>query len=125
MARPPRLRRPVQRVDRLLVDHRVHLEPDPGVLAAQRSRQRLFDALAGDNAPLPPWLAPLGREKCLARLEAMSMWPARWPRVNQLALASIVAAVCLVFYKVGLIVVALGLVLVCYRLFSAKAALAR
>ncbi len=94
-------------------------------LAAQRSRQRLFDALAGENAALPPWLSPLGREKCLARLEAMSMWPARWPRVNQLALASVVAAVCLVFYKVGLVVVALGLLLVCYRLFSAKAALVR
>jgi serine/threonine protein kinase len=94
-------------------------------LAAQRSRQRLFDALSSDDAPLPPWLAPLGREKCLARLEAMSMWPARWPRVNQLALASVVAAICLVFYKVGLIVVALGLMLVCVRLFSARAALAR
>ena len=94
-------------------------------LAAQRSRQRLFDALADENAALPPWLAPLGREKCLARLEAMSMWPARWPRVNQLALASVVAAVCLVFYKLGLLVVALGLAMVCYRLFAAKAVLAR
>ena len=94
-------------------------------LAAQRSRQRLYDALADENAALPAWLAPLGREKCVARLESMSMWPARWPRINQLALASVVAGVCLVFYKLGLVVVALGLAMVCYRLFAAKAALAR
>jgi hypothetical protein len=90
-------------------------------MAAQRSRARLAEHLADENTKLPEWLAPLGREKCLARLEAMSMWPARWPRVNQLALATVFAALCLVFYKVGLIAVIAGLLTVCYRLLSARA----
>jgi len=91
-------------------------------MAAQRSRARLAEHIGDENAPLPAWLAPLGREKCLARLDGMSMWPARWPRVNQLVLATIVAAVCLVFYKLGLIVVVAGLLIVCFRLLSTPAA---
>jgi len=91
-------------------------------MAAQKSRARLAELLADEGAKLPDWLAPLGREKCLARLDSMSMWPARWPRINQLALASVVAALCLVFYKVGLIVVLAGLALVCYRLLSPRTA---
>ena len=91
-------------------------------LAAQKSRGRLAELLGDEDTKLPEWLAPLGREKCLARLDAMSMWPARWPRINQLAAATVVAALCLVFYKVGLIVVVAGLAVVCYRLLSPRAA---
>jgi hypothetical protein len=91
-------------------------------LAAQQSRGRLAELLADEDTKLPEWLAPLGREKCLERLEAMSMWPARWPRINQLAAATVVAALCLVFYKVGLIVVVAGLLIVCYRLLSPRSA---
>ena len=90
-------------------------------LAAQRSRRWLEQYLSDEAAALPSWMAPLGREKCLARLGGMSLWPARWPRVNQLAVASVVAALCLVFYKVGLILVIVGLAMVGYRVFSPPA----
>jgi serine/threonine protein kinase len=94
-------------------------------LAAQQSRTRLAELLGDDDAKLPEWLAPLGRERCLARLDTMSMWPARWPRINQLAAATVVAALCLVFYKLGLIVVIAGLAIVCYRLLAPRTAPSR
>lgn len=87
-------------------------------LAAQKSRHWLEEHLADEGSALPAWLAPLGREKCLARLAAMSLWPARWPRVNQLAIASVIAALCLVFYKVGLVLVIVGLAMTSRRLLS-------
>jgi hypothetical protein len=91
-------------------------------LAAQQSRSRLSELLGDEDTKLPEWLAPLEREKCLARLDAMSMWPARWPRINQLAAATVVAALGLVFYKLGLFIVIAGLAFVCYRLLSPRSA---
>jgi hypothetical protein len=90
-------------------------------LAAQRSRRWMHDHVADEANALPAWLAPLGREKALARLGAMSLWPARWPRVNQLAIASVIAGLCLVFYKVGLVLVIAGLAMVGYRLLATPA----
>jgi hypothetical protein len=89
--------------------------------AAQKSRAFMAEYIADENASLPSWLQQAGREKCRARLAAMSMWPARWPRVNQLALAAVLAGLCLVFYKVGLILVVVALLLVGYRLLSQAA----
>jgi len=87
-------------------------------LAAQKSRARMAEILGDESRPLPAWLETIGREKCLARLETMSLWPARWPRLNQLALASVVAALSLVFYKLGLILVLIGLAIAGYRFFA-------
>lgn len=85
----------------------------------------MAELLADESRPLPSWLVPVGREACLARLEAMSLWPARWPRLNQLALASVVAALSLIFYKLGLILVIVGLALVGYRFLATPALRAR
>ncbi len=94
-------------------------------LGAERSRRRMSEYLADGGNPMPPWLAPLGREQCLERLSTMSLWPARWPKLNQLAIAALLAALCLVFYKIGLIVTIAGLALAAYRLLSPGTARSR
>jgi hypothetical protein len=94
-------------------------------LAAQKSRARMAEHLADETQPLPSWLQPVGRAKCQARLDAMSLWPARWPRLNQLVIATMVAALSLVFYKIGLILALIGLAIVGYRFFASPAPSAR
>ena len=74
-------------------------------LAASRSQASFAAYLRDERNPVPEWLASIGREACLERLESLSLWPIRWPRANQILLAVVFASICMVFYKLGLILV--------------------
>jgi hypothetical protein len=86
-------------------------------LAAGRSQASFAAYLRDERNPVPEWLASIGRETCLDRLESLSLWPIRWPRANQILLAVVFASICMVFYKLGLILVTAVMVYLLVRLY--------
>ena len=81
---------------------------------------------AGDDPlPLPDWLTDLGRTQSLQRLDEMRFWPVRWPRVNQILLAMAVAFVSMLFYRVGVLLIAGGLAFALWRVFEPGQGLAK
>jgi hypothetical protein len=92
---------------------------------ARRARELLLERVSDDEEPLPEWLADLGREQSLQRLDEMRFWPVRWPRVNQILLAMAVAFVSMLFYRVGVLLIAGGLAFALWRVFEPEQKLAK
>lgn len=87
--------------------------------AARQSRNELRSYLESEGADISH-LTKLSREECLDRLDDMDFWPMKWPRLNHLIAFLIFAFGCLIFYRLGLLFIAVMIILALTKLFQTR-----
>jgi len=78
--------------------------------AARVARGELKSNLITAGVSPPAFAAGESKENLLAKLSGMDVWPVAWLNLNRFAIWLLVAMLCLIFYKIGLFLIALGLV---------------
>jgi hypothetical protein len=72
----------------------------------------MLTKIEDQEEPMPVWLEQSDRNEALARLDAMRFWPVRWLGLNKILATICLAAVSLLFHKIGIVVAILSMIYV-------------
>ena len=79
---------------------------------ARQARDLMLTKMEDQEEPMPVWLEESDRNEALARLDAMRFWPVRWLGLNKILATICLAAVSLLFHKIGIVVAILSMIYV-------------
>ncbi len=79
-------------------------------IGARQAHALMLERIEDTEEPLPVFLEETSRDDALERLDDMRFWPVRWLGLNRILAAITLAAISLIFHKVGLFVVVIALI---------------
>ena len=86
--------------------------------AAIQSRKTMLAYLSAEP-PEPLRFTTLTVGECQSRVETMQVWPVAYLKFNQLLVIAVVCLLCLVFYRIGLLLIGVAIATVVTRAIRA------